>query len=207
MYGLLASLYREEVDMARMQELQSMSFPAATGNDTIDEGYRDLYGYLRLAWEDSVTELRVDYSRTFIGNGVNGYSAAYLYESIYTSGRRLLAREARGEVLQAFRENHLVKGRWNDMEDHLALELEFMQILSLRTRDFLEEGDEDAAIEQIRRQYDFLQKHLLNWLPILVGDILRFSQTSFYQGLGKLTLGYCEEDETVLRELLENAQE
>jgi TorA-specific chaperone len=207
MYGLLASLYREEIDIDRLRELQGMRFPLAVGNDSIDDGYRDMYDYLKLAWEGSITELSVDYSRTFIGSGVNGYSAAYLYESVYTSGRRLLAREARTEVLEAFRENHLVKGKWNDIEDHLALELEFMQILSLRTKNALADGDEDAAIEHIRRQYDFLQNHLLNWLPMLVGDILRFSQTKFYRGLGKLSLGYCEEDKVVLQELVESARE
>lgn len=207
MYGLLATLFRKEVDMDQMRELQAMRFPVATGNNSIDEGYRDMFDYLKVAWEDSITELKVDYSRAFIGNGVNGYSAAYLYESVYTSGRRLLAREARGEVLEAFRENHLVKGRWNDMEDHIALELEFMQILSLRTRDALLAGYEEAAIEQIQTQYDFLQNHLLNWIPLLLADILKFSETKFYQGLGKLTLGYCEEDEVILRELVESVRE
>jgi TorA-specific chaperone len=207
MYGLLSKLYLKEIDRGQLRELQAMRFPLAVGNGSMDEGYRDMYDYLRLAWEGSMTELRIDYSRTFIGNGVHGYSAAYLYESVYTSGRRLLAREARGEVLEAFRENHLVKGKWNDMEDHLGLELEFMRILSLRTRDALDKGDEDAAIELVRRQYDFLQNHLLNWIPLLVGDILKFSQTKFYQGLGKLTLGYCEEDGVILRELVESVRE
>ena len=42
--------------------------------------------YLKRAWDDSVTELAIDYVSTFIGHGVNGYSAAYPYESVYTSG-------------------------------------------------------------------------------------------------------------------------
>lgn len=207
MYGLLASIYRIEVDKEQLKELQAMKFPIATGNDSIDEGYRDLYDYLKLAWDGSITELRIDYARTFIGNGVTGYSAAYLYESVYTSGRRLLAREARNEVLAEFRKNHLMKGQWNDIEDHLALELEFMQILSLRTCDALKKGDEDMAIEQIEKQYAFLQNHLINWLPMLVGDILKFSQTKFYQGFGKLTLGYCEDDKLILQELIESVSE
>ena len=82
-----------------LRELQKMRFPQATGNAAADEGYHQLYDYLKRAWDDSVTELAIDYVSTFIGHGVNGYSAAYPYESVYTSERRLLMQEARAEVL------------------------------------------------------------------------------------------------------------
>ena len=38
-----------------------MRFPQATGNAAADEGYHQLYDYLKRAWDDSVTELAVDY--------------------------------------------------------------------------------------------------------------------------------------------------
>ena len=62
-----------------------MRFPTATGNAKVDEGYHLLYDYLKTAWDDSVTELAIDFVRTFIGHGVNAYSAAYPYESVYTA--------------------------------------------------------------------------------------------------------------------------
>lgn len=207
MYGLLAGLFRKELDLGQIDELKRMKFPTGTGNETVDQGFRDLYDYLKSAWEGSVTELAVDYSRTFIGSGTTGYSAAYLYESVYTSDRRLLAREARGEVLQFYRNNGLVKDQWNDMEDHLALELEFMQILSGRTAKAFEEGDEDAALNDIRCQHDFVRNHLNNWLPMMAGDALKFADTAFYRGAARIALGYCEEDEKLLAELLEGAPE
>ena len=104
-YGLLANLFREEVDADSLRELQAMRFPTATGNAKVDEGYHLLYDYLKTAWDDSVTELAIDFVRTFIGHGVNAYSAAYPYESVYTSERRLMMQEARAEVLQTLREN------------------------------------------------------------------------------------------------------
>lgn len=207
MYGLLAGLYRKELEFDQVNELKRMRFPANTGNESTDRGFRDLYEYLKTAWEGSVTELKVDYSRTFIGSGVSGYSAAYLYESVYTSERRLLAREARDEVLQYYRNNSLMKGEWNDLEDHVALELEFMQIMSMRTRDALAEGNEDAALNLIRCQHDFIRSHLNNWLPMMVGDVLKFSETKLYRGVALVTLGYCEDDEVLLAELLDGAPE
>ncbi len=205
-YGLLARLFREEVDEETLRELQGMRFPTSTGNSKVDEGYHQLYDYLKCAWQDSVTDLAIDFVRTFIGHGVNGYSAAYPFESVYTSERRLMMQEARAEVLEILRENGLKSGEWNEGEDHIALELEFMQRLCLRTAELLHQGDEDAAIEQLRTQREFVQAHLLNWLPLLVTDMRRFSRTLFYQGLAQLSIGFVEEDATVLTELLDTAE-
>lgn len=205
-YGLLARLFREEVDEPTLRELQGMRFPTATGNATVDEGYHLLYTYLKSAWDDSVTELAIDYVRTFIGHGVNAYSAAYPFESVYTSERRLMMQEARAEVLQTLRENNLKRGAWNEGEDHIALELEFMQRMSLRARDQLQAGDEDAAVETLRTQRTFAHDHLLNWLPLLTSDMRLFARTMFYQGLAQLALGYVEEDARVLEELLDGVE-
>lgn len=205
-YGLLARLYREEVDEAEINELRRMKFPTATGSADVDEGYRMLYDYLKTAWGDTPTELAIDYVRTFIGHGVNGYSAAYPFESVYTSERRLLMQEARAEVLATLRANNLKRGEWTEGEDHIGLELEFMQILCLRTVDALEAQDEDEAVRQLEIQRDFMRDHLLNWMPMLVGDMQKFAQTKFYKGLGKLSLGYVEADAAIVAELLEDGE-
>lgn len=205
-YGMLARLFREEVDLPTLRELQKMCFPQATGNAAVDEGYHQLYAYLKRAWDDSVTELAIDYVSTFIGHGVNGYSAAYPYESVYTSERRLLMQEARAEVLATLRENELMRGAWNEAEDHIALELEFMQRMALRAAEALGDAAEDEAIAYLRTSYDFLENHLLNWVPMLVADMRMHARTLFYQGLAQLTLGSLQEDEAVLRELLDSVE-
>ncbi len=206
-YGMLSRLFLKEVDEAVLKEMLGMKFPTATGNKLVDEGYRMLFDYLKLSWDDTVRELAIDYVRTFIGHGVNGYSAAYPFESVYTSERRLMMQEARAEVLATLRENGLKRGNWTEGEDHVALELEFMQRMSMRTRDALQAGDEDTAIEELRTQQKFAREHLLNWLPMLTADMEKFAQTKFYQGLAKLTMGYVEEDATVLEELLDSVEE
>lgn len=203
-YGMLARLLRVEIDVDTLKELQGMRFPTATGNAKADEGYRQMFEYLRRAWDDSITELAIDFVRTFIGHGVNGYSAAYPFESVYTSERRLLMQEARAEVLATFRENNLKKDRWTEGEDHIALELEFMQRMSLRTAEALAAGNDDEAVELVRRQYTFLQDHLLNWVPMFVSDMRMFAKTLFYQGVAQLLMGHLEEDEAVLAALLES---
>lgn len=205
-YGMLARLFREEVDGSVLRELQQMRFPQATGNAAADEGYHQMYDYLKRAWDDSVTELAIDYVSTFIGHGVNGYSAAYPYESVYTSERRLLMQEARAEVLATLRENELKRGAWNEAEDHIALELEFMQRMALRAAEALADDAEDEAVAYLRTSCDFLENHLLNWVPMLVADMRLHARTLFYQGLAQLTLGTLQEDEAVLHELLDSVE-
>ena len=54
-YGMLARLFRIEVDYPTMREMQGLRFPVATGNDLVNLGYRQLYDFLKTAWEESVT--------------------------------------------------------------------------------------------------------------------------------------------------------
>ena len=132
-YRLLARLYRVEVDEEFLTELKAMRFPAATGNTAVDAGYRAIATYLSGADAHAITDLAVDYVRAFIGHGIDAYSAAYPFESVYTSPKRLMMQEARDEVLAVYRSEGLDKlPSWKESEDHIALELEFMAVLGDR---------------------------------------------------------------------------
>ena len=106
-YGLLARLFAREVDEAFLNEMRAMRFPASTGNAALDQGYRLMATYLSGVWTNSAAELAVDFTNLFLGHGVDAYSAAYPFESVYTSERRLLMQEARGEVLAIYRSQGL----------------------------------------------------------------------------------------------------
>ena len=185
-----------------------MRFPQATGNAAVDEGYHQLYDYLKRAWDDSVTELAVDYVSTFIGHGVNGYSAAYPYESVYTSEKRLLMQDARDEVLAIYRSCGLEKSEsWTVGEDHIAVELEFMRVLAQRAAAALRGGDEERAFSIINTQPNFMDDHLATRVPVFANEARRFADTLFYQGVVNLAEGFLEEDATLLAGLLSDEDE
>ena len=203
-YGLLARIFRVEVDGKFLEELRHLKFPTSTGNEHVDYGYRTMYNYLKGTWEDTLLDLARDYARTFIGHGNNGRSAAYPFESVHTSEKRLLMQDARDEVLAIYRANLLKKGEeWNDCEDHIALELEFMQVMSERTAKALKEGKEDEAVERLKTQRAFVGQHLANWVPMFVSDIKYFSQTDLYIGAGELLLGFVQTEVEALDDLLD----
>ena len=203
-YGLLARIFRVEVDGKFLEELRHLKFPTSTGNEHVDYGYRTMYNYLKGTWEDTLLDLARDYARTFIGHGNNGRSAAYPFESVHTSEKRLLMQDARDEVLAIYRANLLKKGEeWNDCEDHIALELEFMQVMCGRTAKALKEGKEDEAVEMLKTQRAFVGQHLANWVPMFVSDIKYFSQTDLYIGAGELLLGFVQTEVEALDDLLD----
>ena len=203
-YGLLARIFRVEVDGKFLEELRHLRFPTSTGSEHVDYGYRTMYNYLKGTWEDTLLDLARDYARTFIGHGNNGRSAAYPFESVHTSEKRLLMQDARDEVLAIYRANLLKKGEeWNDCEDHIALELEFMQVMSERTAKALKEGKEDEAVEMLKTQRAFVGQHLANWVPMFVSDIKYFSQTDLYIGAGELLLGFVQTEVEALDDLLD----
>ena len=202
-YALLARLYRVEVDEAFLTELRGMRFPAKTGNADVDEGYRLIAGYLSHPDAGTLTELAVDYVRAFIGGGFDGHAAAYPYESVYTSEKRLLMQEARDEVLAIYRANGLDKSSdWAEAEDHVALELEFERLLCERAVAALDAGDEEGAARLLETQRGFCQAHLGAWVPAFVHDVLRFAKTDLYRGAAYLLRGFVREDAAFLDELL-----
>jgi TorA maturation chaperone TorD len=205
-YRLLSRLFRTEVDQEFLDALKTMRYPTNTGNASVDEGYRMIRDYLSAADSPVLTELAVDFVRSFIGSGNTGYSAAYPYESVYTSPKRLMMQDARDEVLVLYRAAGLMKqDSWKEGEDHLALELEFVQILIERSLAAWEAGDREACRRHLLQQRNFLEDHLLSWYPMMAKDMERFPRTGFYRGLGKLTSGYLQNDLELLNDILADA--
>jgi TorA maturation chaperone TorD len=201
-YGLLSRLYYKEIDQDFLDELKAARYPANTGNVNVDKGYLLIVTYLSNIWENSLNELAVDFVKTFIGSGSDAYSAAFPFESVHTSEKRLLMQDARDEVLAQYRRAGLAKqSLWKESEDHVSAELEFMRILCNRTVEALSKGDEDEACALLASQLDFLTDHLYAWSPMLTSEVRRFAQTDLYQGLSWLTDGFLETDAEFLEDI------
>jgi TorA maturation chaperone TorD len=202
-YGLISRLYRVEVDQQTLDGMREMLFPASTGNKDVDEGYRLIATYLSRAWENSITELAVDYVRVFVGatNEIDG--AAFPFESVYTSEKHLIMQAARDEVLAIYRAYGMKKSDdWKEAEDHVAVELEFMKALCQHIDAALQQDDGDQATELFTTQLNFLNDHLLSWTPLMTRDMRKFAKTDFYRGLSYLTDGYLQADKEFLTNLL-----
>ena len=196
------------MDEEAYESLRSGGFTAGTGSAKVDEGYRLIATYLSNDHDDAITQLAVDYARVFIGHGNTAYSAAYPFESVYTSEKRLLMQEARDEILQCYAEAGLViSPAWKDPEDHIALELEYLQIMSERAKAALESADEEEALRLVGVQRDFLLRRVTSWTPMMTADMRRFAKTDFYRGLSVLTEGFLAQDKAFLSNIVEEEEE
>ena len=205
-YGWIAQVFKAEVDEELLAALKATQYPQGTGDPDLDLGYRKIAIYLSTSAQGTLLELAVDYVRTFIGYRNDTYGAAYPFESVYTSEKRLLMQAARNEVLAAYRAAGMtLDDSWNDPEDHIAIELEFMQAMSEKTAQALREGDEGRAKRCLKAQRDFLSDHLLSWTPMLTADMKRFAKTGFYQGLACLTDGFLRVDKDFFDYVLDAA--
>jgi putative dimethyl sulfoxide reductase chaperone len=201
-YGLLSRLFRVEVDDELLQKLKQMSFDVKIDDVRVAEGYRIWNECLAKADSNTLLNLAIDYARAFIGSGNTSNGAAYPYESVYTSPKRLIMQDARDQVLEIYRSEELGKLNFNEPEDHIALELEFMVHMNLKLAQQLNASDITAALENLRKQQAFLTQHLLNWVPMFAKDIIKYARAGFYCGLAEVTAGFLELDRQVNDDLI-----
>lgn len=188
LYRLLSRLYWVEVDQELLTALKSLSFPA-TGDQLMSEGYSMLENYLKNCGDDVLDDLAVDYAAVFLAAGSAEGAAALPCESIYTSPKRIFMQEAWEDVCRIYSEKGLTKSDvFSDlMEDHLALELEYMANL-------VERRDPAGELE-------FLELHLLNWVPSFVSDIDKYASADFYKAIGRITLAFLRMEHGLLTAL------
>ena len=196
-YEFLASMYKLELTDEQIGTLTKQDLP--TDAEYVGAGYATVKEYLRHRDSGTRQELAVDYARVFLCAGMYEQLMAPPYESVYTSPKRLMMQDARDEVLVLYRAFGLDKQEsWKEGEDHIALELEFEQILCERAIAAYEAGDEDECLKLLLSQRNFLEDHLLAWYPMMAADLQKFPQTDFYKGLGKLTDGFLRNDREFL---------
>ena len=192
LYRLLSRLYRVEVDAQLLEQLKGLTFPQAA-NETLAEGYAMLRAYLDNCGENALEDLAVDFATVFLAAGSADGAAAIPCESVYTSPKKIFMQEAWEDVCRIYAENGLTKNSAHAdlMEDHLALELEYMANLVKR-------GEPQA-------EKAFLESHLLNWVSAFVADIDKYADCDFYKAVGRMTLGFLQLEQAMLTALTDGA--
>lgn len=204
-YGLLARLFNREVDEALLEGLRALPFPADTGRPDLDEGARLMGAYLAAAHDDARTELAVDFARLFLVRKRSTRVACYPNESVHTSDERITMGDARDEVRALYlREGLKAADATRLGDDHIALELEFMQALAARSLACAPGDEADDGTkwrETLAAQAAFLDGHLLNWVPAFADLMADAAQTDFYRGLAAMLAAFLRDDRAFVEEL------
>ena len=148
--------------------------------------------------DDLNIRLAADYARLFLSiSKVPPHPS----ESVYREGA--LMQYSRDEVLKTYWSFGVDKKKeFTEPEDHIAVELNFSMYLCGKAIEALKNGDTKEARRYIQGQKDFLEKHLVKWVPKLVNDILDNAKTPFYKAIAVLTREYIEMDLSATEDLL-----
>ena len=189
LYRLLSRLYRVEVDRKLLDGLKALTFPTADG--VLGEGYEMLKSYLDSCGDNALEELAVDYATVFLAAGSADGAAAIPCESVYTSPKKIFMQDAWEDVRRIYGERSLGKNdAFQDlMEDHVAVEVEFMATL--------------VESREPKAELAFLEDHLLNWMESFTADIDKYARCDFYKAVGRITLGFLRSERELLTALAE----
>ena len=142
-----------------------------------------------------VEVLMLDYSRLFLGPFE---ILAKPYGSVYLDGEKIVMGDSTMLALELYREGGFeVAEDFLEMPDHIAVELEFLYLLSFRIG---KASDDEERARLIVLKQKFLEEHLGRWVGTLSEAIRKGAQTDFYKRLADLTEQFVLED---LQELTE----
>lgn len=195
-YRFLAQAFYKELNDEAIDVLVGSEWPEGTGNAHLDEGYALLRRYFAFGVPDRRQQLAVEYARIFLAAGVytKETRCAIPYESVYTSEEHIMMQESRDDVVVRFREDGFqVDPSLHEPEDHLSFELEYLQVMSERALELAGRGDEAGLRRNMERQREFIELHLLNWLPTLREVAAKFATLPFYTGLLLVAQGALEQ--------------
>ncbi len=201
LYHLFSRLFQKEMDETFFEGLRSISFAVERQENALTE-FRDallrLNEYFEYDAGETIEDLAVDYAKTFLGAGIAQGAAAFPYESVYTSPKRVMMQEAWTQVIGLYEAKGIERNEESDgmLEDHIAIELDFMAFLCDETSRFTE------TLAGLEEQKEFLNRHLLNWVPEFCLDIKVHADTEFYRMVGQLTTGFLQLDSFILDQMI-----
>ena len=130
-------------------------------------------------------ELLVDYSRLFLGPV---QALARPYASVWLTGENVVMQDSTMELLQLYEQGGFaIDENFQELPDHVAVELEFLYLLTHQLYQAQAGGDTEAlqALQVLRTA--FLDGHLGRWLGSFILAMHDHAQTDFYRELAELT--------------------
>lgn len=207
LYRLFQSIFGQEPTVEQIKALISEHTRKALEIPVIEKNHK-IYKLLSIledleqqfmADNNKVLEkLKSEYTRLFLGPTK---LPAPPWESVYVSNEPLLFQENTLMVRRNYlKYNFVPKNYPHEADDHLALELDFMANLSHIAEEALASLDLSKMKEVIKDQREFLEKHLLNWMPQFA-EKLNAVDTYIYGSLASLLLEYLKLDYQVIEEV------
>ena len=191
-YALFSALFLHEIDKESLKNIENSQdfetiFPTFSKWEIRDQKSRE-----KLIKEN----LNVDFTDITILHLIP-------YESFYTREDGMIESGGDNPVISFYNDN----GFRVDLDraravspDHIAIELEFMHLLTNSEIEALKDENKEALQELKKLQKEFLQNHILKFAPMYLINVYEEARTPFYKDASKALLEFLLEDYKYLKE-------
>lgn len=186
----LALLHGRELTPELLTALQALDFPGNLGMVPCTGKCEQVFAAMR----ELVASLPKIPDKAFMDDLAADYAAIYLtgaleaspFESFWLSDEHLLCQEAMFELRALYATDGLRVPDWRMRpDDHLVFQLQFLARRLLRTT--AQPAGDTTVDDQWRALAEFLDHHILRWLPDFTRVVAQRCDTSFYAALALLT--------------------
>lgn len=191
-YGLLALIYRQELNVEIVNELKKPEFI-----QVLEEfGFSLNEKFVAQSAKKTVQELSLEYTRLFIGPGKH----IPPYESVNRKEEGLLWGKSTVTVKKLIEFLGLnYRDGFSDIPDHISVEFEFMQKLVNREREAREQNDKKTLSNCLEFEKKFIDEHFSQWIPVFCEKVVTESNDLFYGQIAKLTEKFIEFEKTLYK--------
>lgn len=202
-YSFLSKIFSQEIDKAALEDFKSKNRPVDFDDPEINSTYREVQDSLNTMRirKKFLDDLAADFASLFLGIGK---PPVHPYESVYRTKDGIIMQKPWEEVLKIYREEGVEKiPYFLEPEDHISLELEFMDYMCLKTIKAINKQDRTGILRSILAQNEFVNKHLQRWIPSFCDDILKScSKYDFYKIIAKFTKQYIKLEGRLITQLV-----
>lgn len=194
-YWWLSSLFARELtedELTAYHTAEIRGFISGLGeNPQLTEATSALINSLNQLQDraDVQLELSADFCGLFLATAKN---AALPYASLYIGTEGLLNGKPALAMEQLMKDKDITKQEgFNEPADHLALELDFLGNLIVRSNEIDNENDFELALLE---QKQFIEQHMLTWVPSFNAKCRQFDEFGFYAAVAQLLLAFLKLD-------------
>lgn len=187
LYGFLATAYRKEPDLEFLTEIKSPAVAAALR----DAGVELEKEFFHKPEAELLLELAVEYARLFVGPGKHIPPC----ESLHIPGGDQLWGEPAVAVQRFISQIGIeFEPEYNDLPDHISVELELMQQLSAAESEAWVARNRQEAQKCRRIEAEFLHKHLASWVSQFCQRVIDETELDYFREMAMLTRDFIDSD-------------
>ncbi|HIJ55944.1 MAG TPA: molecular chaperone TorD family protein [Deltaproteobacteria bacterium] len=188
-YGFLAMVYRQEVTSDFLEQIKDPRFLGVLSDLEIQ--FDD--DFLLKPEKELLEDLAVEYARLFLGPGRHISPHESIHHEKDNSKWGQLWGDSTVEVKKFIEATGLeYQPDYKGLPDHISVELEFMQQLTLREEQAWDDADTEGADSCRNIEKKFIEEHLIPWVSAFCEKIMQEAELPFYRDLAALTRKFIE---------------